>query len=76
MPGRRGGVVIGVNKTGGGLQALESSAAGAVAFAEWLDSEGFEVITITDLDEKGEPKKVEPNSHRRYAPNGGARHWK
>jgi Caspase domain len=58
MARRRGAVVIGVNKTGGGLQALESSASGANAFADWLKSEGFEVTTITDAAGKVEPKQI------------------
>jgi hypothetical protein len=48
MPRRRAAVVIGVNKTGGGLLPLESCAAAAGAVADWLKSGGFEVTTITD----------------------------
>jgi hypothetical protein len=48
MAKRRGAVVIGVNNTGG-LPSLEGSVEGAEAFATWLDSEGFEVKTITDI---------------------------
>jgi hypothetical protein len=47
MPRRRAAVVIGVNTTGG-LQSLESAAANAVAVAQWLKGEAFEVVTITD----------------------------
>lgn len=50
MPRRRGAVVVGVNKTGGGLPVLEGSAAGAKAFGMWLTSEGFEVKLITDSE--------------------------
>ena len=47
MPKKRGAVVVGVNKTGG-LPPLTASAAGAKAFGEWLEAEGFEVKVITD----------------------------
>src|SRR5712671_1055123 len=57
MARRRGAVVIGVNKTGG-LPALESPAAGAEAFADWLKSEGFEVKTITDAAGPVGPQQI------------------
>ncbi|WP_253713394.1 caspase family protein [Bradyrhizobium sp. WD16] len=49
MSRKRGGVVIGVDKTGD-LPALEASARGAAKFGAWLQDEGFEVKTITDAD--------------------------
>jgi Caspase domain len=58
MARRRGAVVIGVSKTGGGLPALESPAAGAEAFADWLKSEGFEVKTITDAAGPVGPEQI------------------
>jgi hypothetical protein len=58
MARRRGAVIIGVRKTGGGLQVLESPASGANAFAQWLEREGFEVTTITDEAGKVEPKQI------------------
>jgi Caspase domain len=51
LPRRRAAVVIGVDKTGGGLPSLECSARGADAVAAWLTCEGFEVETITDAKE-------------------------
>jgi hypothetical protein len=48
MAKRRVAVVVGVDKTGGGLPQLEASARGAEALAAWLAHEGFEVETITD----------------------------
>jgi hypothetical protein len=44
---RKGAVVIGVNKTGG-LPALQSAASGAKDVAEWLESEGYKVVCLTD----------------------------
>ncbi len=58
MPPRRAAVVIGVNKTGGGLLPLESAAAGAGDVAGWLKAEGFEVTTITDAAGKVEWKQI------------------
>ena len=66
MSRKRGAVVIGVNKTGGGLEPLQSAAPGAKAVADWLASEGFEVELITDADRKDDPNsgkgKVDPKS--------------
>jgi tetratricopeptide (TPR) repeat protein/CheY-like chemotaxis protein len=47
-PRRRAAVVIGVDKIGS-LARLESAAAAAHMFSDWLRSEGFEVTTITDF---------------------------
>ena len=57
MTKRRGAVVIGVNRTGE-LPPLDSPAAGADAFANWLKAEGFEVNTITDTAGPVTPQQI------------------
>lgn len=45
---KRAAVLIGVNKTGGELPVLEACATGAIAVANWLKDEGFDVTVLTD----------------------------
>ncbi len=59
---RRAAVVIGVDKCRN-LVKLNAAASGAHKFANWLESEGFEVKRFIDgVDEQGDPIKVMVNS--------------
>lgn len=46
---RKAAVVIGVNRTGT-LEPLKSAASGAQRVADWLKTEGFKVVCLTDKD--------------------------
>jgi hypothetical protein len=46
--GSRGAVIVGVDRTGGGLPMLRGAAADAEKVEEWLSSEGFETVLLTD----------------------------
>ncbi|WP_150132037.1 caspase family protein [Dokdonella koreensis] len=58
LPGRdavvkKAAVVIGVDRTGGGLTPLKAAAACAAEVAAWLEQEGYAVTLVNDAD--GEP---------------------
>ncbi|MGA1860979.1 caspase family protein [Azospirillum sp. 11R-A] len=59
MGRKRAAVVIGVNKTGGGLTPLQACVDGANDVAEWLRGENFDRLDVfTDEDESGAQREV------------------